>query len=52
MINKDAALDNPHKKYIRNNTEAIKEKFRGLDSVTLLERYDNQKDPRFKNVYH
>ena len=39
-----------YKNYIRDNTEAIKEKFRGLDSVALLERYDNQKDPRFKEV--
>lgn len=46
----DKEVPKDYKNYIRDNTEAIKEKFRGLDSLALLERYDDQKDPRFKEV--
>ena len=35
---------------IRDNIETIKEKFRGLDGLVLLDHYDKYENPRFKEV--
>ena len=39
-----------YKNYIRGNIEAIKERFKGLDGLVLLDHFDNHESPRFKEV--
>lgn len=46
----DNELPEFYRNCIRDNIEAIKEKFSGLDGLVLLNHYDKYENPRFKEV--
>ena len=46
----DKELSECYRNCIRDNIEAIQEKFRGLDGLVLLDHYDKCENPRFKEV--